>query len=109
MTGSTLTALAANPAPNPETSLISIRPLDAQCSLLPNVLWMLDTTSLVEKHPIMHFAKHTKYANEQNASICSLSMRNLHAKAFVPLRFANFFTQKYFPLKPLPRRHVPSF
>ncbi|MFC2055191.1 hypothetical protein ACFLV7_12995 [Chloroflexota bacterium] len=29
MTGSTLTFLAANPAPNPETGLISIRPLDA--------------------------------------------------------------------------------
>ena len=29
MTGSTLTALAANPAPSPEAGLISIRPLDA--------------------------------------------------------------------------------
>ena len=29
MTASTLTALAAYPAPNPETGLIGIRPLDA--------------------------------------------------------------------------------
>ncbi|MFC2053436.1 hypothetical protein ACFLV7_03940 [Chloroflexota bacterium] len=40
MTGSTLTALAAYPAPNPETGLISIHPLDAgyhvTCREAPN-------------------------------------------------------------------------
>ena len=48
MTGSTLTAIAANPAPSPETGLISIRSPDAasvlwmpdaQCSLLPAVFF----------------------------------------------------------------------
>ena len=29
-------------------------------------------------------------------------------QVFVPLRFAFFFTQKYFTVNPLPRRLVPS-
>ncbi len=95
MTASTLPALAAYPVPNPETGLISIRPLDAGYHVT------------YREASIMHFAKHTPYANEQ---ICKhllfkhpyFGCRPIkHSFLFVSLLF---FTQKYPSLNPLPRR-----
>jgi hypothetical protein len=62
---------------------------------------MQDTMSLVEKRPIMHFAKHTPYANEQICKHLLFKHPYFGCQLFVPLRFTIIFYSKYPFLKPL--------
>jgi len=101
LTGSTLTALAANPAPSSETGLISIRfkhPLFG-CRM-PSVLYCPTFSSTVSKAAASATAAFTA------GDTWSLNFSS-NAQLFVPLRFAIFFTQKFSALNPLMEQHLP--
>jgi len=126
LTGSTLTALAANPAPSSETGLISIRfkqtflsirskasalkhPLfecrmpDAGCPVFftaSSVLYCPTFSSTVSKAAASTTAAFTA------RDTWSLNFSSI-VQLFVPLRFAIFFTQKYSALNPLMEQHLP--
>jgi len=81
MTGSTLTALAANPASSLETSTLSSTVSTA-------------AASVTAASTIAASAARNTWTSNFSSIV----------QSFVPLRFAIFFTQKYSALNSLPRR-----
>ena len=117
MTGSTLIALAANPASSLETGLIGIRFKHSffvsripsvlycqQCSLLPTLPSTVSTAAASATTTSAAAASPAAASPARNTWTSNFSSIT---QSFVPLRFTIFFTQKYLSLNPLMEHHLP--
>ena len=87
MTGSTLTALATNPAPSPETGLISIRSLYAGC----RVFFTAASTTAASPARNAWTSNFSSIVRRQSSFV---SRPSSIVRLFVPLRFAFIFYSK---------------